>query len=284
MTGVDQYFQIKPIEITQKELILVSLPIGNLGDITLRALETLRVAPCILCEDTRVLKKLLSLYQIDYSGKKIISFHEHSSFEKLDQLIPESFIYVSDAGSPAVSDPAHQVIKWAKERGYQILSCPGVSASLCALELSGLDPQNFHFYGFFPRKSKEQNLLLQEILTQKGTHIFFESPQRIQKTIQYLGESLQEQNFCVARELTKKFETLYHFKGKDWSQVEINPKGEFVLLIENKEALKQVATGLEELARNYLSSQRKKELSKLLAEILETDSKTIYQKLSENNY
>jgi len=264
-------------------LKLVTLPIGNLSDITKRAMDVLTNERKFLAEDTRNLRKLLDLFDIDSSNKHIDSFHDHSK-SKIEHLVAkiksgESYVLVSDAGSPIISDPAFPLVRACIDADIEIESFPGVSSVLLALELSGLPPQPFTFYGFLPRDDSKKRETFSSLSTNNGTFIYFESPHRLTKTLKVLGEALPEAQIAICRELTKKFETVYRFKASEWEEVEIKSVGEIVLLIHNQSSEKVLSNKkIISLASDYLhKKQSPKNLSKLLSEILGIGSKEIYQ-------
>jgi 16S rRNA (cytidine1402-2'-O)-methyltransferase len=215
---------------------LISLPIGNLLDITLRAIETLKKGEIFYAEDTRVFKKLLQSLEIDYSSKFIDSFHEHSE-GKINYITEKiqsgkTVYLVSDAGSPMISDPAYPLLKKMREVGIEIKTVPGVTSVVTALELSGLPPRPFHFWGFISRSKNERKDFFNDLSTQAGTHIFFESPHRIFETIDSFFQVLPEAELVVTRELTKTFESVYRISKNNLQDVNkiIMDKGEFVVL------------------------------------------------------
>lgn len=218
----------------------VGLPIGNREDITRRALSVLESVDCVCCEDTRNTGMLLSHYGI---RKPLLSLHEHNESQRAPEiasraLAGESFAVVTDAGMPGVSDPGYRLIQELKSRGVAFTVLPGPSAVVTALVGSGLPSDAFFFGGFLPVKSGRKMAVLQGAVQASYTSIFYESPFRIVKTIQMLSEIDADVPVCVARELTKVFET-YHrgtasalleeFKAKP-------PKGEIVLLVGGQNA------------------------------------------------
>ena len=218
----------------------VGLPIGNREDITRRALSVLESVDCVCCEDTRNTGMLLSHYGI---RKPLLSLHEHNESQRAPEiasraLAGESFAVVTDAGMPGVSDPGYRLIQELKKRGVAFTVLPGPSAVVTALVGSGLPSDAFFFGGFLPVKSGRKTAVLQGAVQASYTSIFYESPFRIVKTIQVLSEIDADVPVCVARELTKVFET-YHrgtasalleeFKAKP-------PKGEIVLLVGGQNA------------------------------------------------
>jgi 16S rRNA (cytidine1402-2'-O)-methyltransferase len=223
-------------------LYIVATPIGNLEDISLRALRILKEVDLILCEDTRVTKKLLNRYQIQ---KPLLSYHQHSKLQKIDYIISllkegKNLALVSDSGTPGVSDPGNklvnEVVKWLSDR-VKIIPIPGPSALTCAASVSGFPMEKFLFLGFLPKKKKRKEVL-REILESKYPVIFYESPYRILKTLKELkdimtSEQRAAKNIVVTRELTKKFETIYRGKIDEViEKIEKSPlKGEFVVIV-----------------------------------------------------
>lgn len=267
-------------------LKLVTLPIGNLGDITERALSVLKSERLFLAEDTRNLRKLFDLYEIEHKQKHIDSFHDHSK-DKIEHYITKlksgvSYVLVSDAGSPIISDPAFPLVRACIEAGIHIDSFPGVSSVTTALELSGLPPQPFTFFGFMARDDSKKRDFFEGLKTRTGTFIMFESPHRLEKTLKVLAEILPDSDVAVCREITKKFESVYRFKASEWESAEVKSIGEIVLLVHTVSDEKQVSNKkLVTLANDYLlKKQSPKNLAKLLSEILGDSSKEIYEQLT----
>lgn len=190
-------------------LYLVATPIGNLKDITLRALEVLKAVDIILCEDTRVSLKFLKHYEIK---KKLVSYHKFNEKEKISYVLKElengkDIALITDAGMPCISDPGYVLVEALKERGLKIYGIGGISASLTALLVSGLPADSFTFYGFFPRETKDIKKLLEDIKKSSvKTYIFYESPKRILKTLEILYKELGNIKISVSKELTKLHE------------------------------------------------------------------------------
>ncbi len=263
-------------------LILLTLPVGNLSDITNRVKTALTEGEVFAVEDTRSFKKLLQLLSIDYSDKFIQSFHEHTQdFEFWLQKMQKTDLYLcSEAGSPLISDPAYPLIQLALANEIEIDSYGGVSALNYALELCGLPIQPFTFYGFLSRERKKRNEVYLK-LQAGGTFFFFESPHRIEKTVSELVQLYPKAQLAICRELSKKFQQVWRFAAKDWAKIQsqLITKGEFVLAI-SLPAQEQQQQHLELLAQAVLhSGGQKKDLAKLLAEILNLKSKDVYQKL-----
>lgn len=189
-------------------LYLVATPIGNLGDISHRALEVLRSVDLIAAEDTRHSGNLLRHFEIQ---KRIVSYHEHNEARRTAELLIElkagrSIALISDAGLPTVSDPGHRLLRACIAESLPYTVIPGPSAVLTALVGSGFDATHFFFGGFLPVKSGQRERQLSEAATRKCTSVFFESPHRILKTLEACTRLLPDREMCVARELTKQFE------------------------------------------------------------------------------
>lgn len=218
-------------------LFVVGTPIGNLEDITHRAVRVLKEVDVIACEDTRVTKRLLDRYEIDTNT---ISYHQHSKSGKIDFLINklkdgQNVALVSDAGTPGISDPGGLLVQAAYNEGIKVESVPGPSAVTAALSVSGLPTDRFHFHGFLPHKKGRQTIL-QGTIDSKTTSIFYESVHRIEKALNELITLGLNRQIVVARELTKKFETIYRGTPQEVLQSlqagEV--KGEFVVIISGK--------------------------------------------------
>lgn len=219
-------------------IYVVATPIGNLKDITIRALEVLKSVDYILAEDTRVISKLLKSYKIE---NRLISYHQHSSKKVYDKIIEllkqgKNCALVSDAGTPGISDPGGRLVKTVYQvlgNQVSIIAIPGPSALASALSVSGLSADRFIFYGFLPHKKGRQKLL-KEIAQNKITSALFESPHRIIKTLESLALLLDNnRHVVVTRELTKKFETVYRGTVNQVMKAVKNDiiKGEFVIII-----------------------------------------------------
>ncbi len=218
---------------------VVATPIGNLGDITLRAIETLKNVDLILCEDTRVTKNLLNKYEIK---KPTMSYHAQSKLSKTDKIFEllkegKDLALVSDAGTPCISDPGAMLVSKIKEELgdiVQVIPIPGASAVITALSASGLPTHEFTFLGFLPHK-KGRETLFKEIAEAKRTMAFYESPHRILKTLESLNKFAPTKKVCIARELTKIYEEIKTGTAKEILEyLEKNPvkqKGEFTVLV-----------------------------------------------------
>ncbi len=215
-------------------LYIVATPIGNLGDITLRAIETLKNVDLIACEDTRHSKILLDHYGVK---KPLISYFDFSERKRAPELLEKirngaKIALISDAGTPGVADPGYRLIKGAIEAGVKVESIPGPSALISALVSSGLPTDRFTFEGFFPVKSGQRKNKLLSLKDEDRTIIFYESPHRILKTLEAIHETLGDIPIVVARELTKKFEEIVRDRTSEVIKHFSSKKilGEFVVL------------------------------------------------------
>jgi 16S rRNA (cytidine1402-2'-O)-methyltransferase len=220
-------------------LYLVATPIGNLGDITFRAIETLKSCDYILCEDTRHSVQLLSHFEI---RKPLKSFHKFNESEKEDQIIQhlksgQKIAVISDAGTPGISDPGSQLVQRCVNEGIEVIAIPGACAAITALTTSGFNTERFQFFGFLPKKSSELKSVLRDLLTYSGTTICYESPHRLLSLLEILQELAPSRKMAVARELTKKFEEICRGTpaelAEKWKDREV--KGEIVFLISGED-------------------------------------------------
>lgn len=217
-------------------LFLVPTPIGNLEDMTYRAIRTLKEAAIIAAEDTRQTKKLCNYFEID---TQIISYHEHNkeaSGEKILELLKEgkAVALVSDAGTPCISDPGYELVKEAVQRQCTVVPLPGANAAITALIASGLPTQHFYFYGFLQRQKKDKKQELEKLRYIQDTMIFYEAPHRLEDSLLVIREILGDRQVAVCRELTKKFEEF--IRGSigeviDWANMN-EVRGEFCILVE----------------------------------------------------
>ena len=274
-------------------LYLVGTPIGNLDDISLRAINILKKVSLIACEDTRKTGKLLKHYKF---SNKLISFHQHNSFKRLDFLIKklkneESIALVSDAGMPLISDPGELLVKKARDNHFEVITIPGPCAAIAGLVCSGLNSSRFSFYGFIPKTNTERNILLGEISSSKKTSIVYESPKRIIRLLSDLKKFCGgSRNIALLREITKKFEQHYvNTIDMVINEIEtIEPKGEFTLIISGNpnvtdqtkfadrglrnELLELIDAGLSHSrASNYLSKKSGRSRNEIYKLIIENE-------------
>lgn len=274
-------------------LYIVGTPIGNLEDISRRASNILRNVSLIACEDTRTTKNLLNHLNIT---NRLVSFHKHSSQQKLNNLISklekgDSIALVSDAGMPSISDPGGAFIRKAKEKDIDVICIPGPCAAITALVSSGIDSSNFTFYGFIPKSSTEREVVLRKIIDSSNTSIIYESPKRILRLLNDLKNLCnEEREIVVLKELTKRYEKHFGFKiDKVIEKLKISEiKGEFTIVLSgnkkiiNKDDLiaKNLKKDLFDLmeaglshssASNYLSKKSGKSKNYIYKLILNND-------------
>ena len=268
------------------ELYIVSTPIGNLKDITIRALSILKNCDIIACEDTRVTRKLLSSYEI--KSKNLISVHEYSSQQKLIFLIDKikkgkSIALVSDAGTPIISDPGIKLVILAINNGIKITPIPGPSAVTASLVGSGLTSEKFLFVGFLPNKKNQRINELKKYKKVDFLLIFYESAKRIKKTIIDMFSVFGNRRCVIARELTKYYETFYRGDLNKFKKIKKNLKGEITIIIssavngKNKSDISD-----DEIEKIILFAKKKlstKDLSELLSIIYKQPKIFFYTKL-----
>ena len=219
-------------------LYLCATPIGNLGDMTPRVVETLQTVDVIAAEDTRNSIKLLNHFDIH---TPMTSYHEYNKVEKAHQLVGQllngqNIALITDAGTPAISDPGEVLVKMCHENNITVTSLPGPAACITALTLSGLSTRRFCFEGFLPADKKEKKAILEELKTESRTMILYEAPHHLIRTLEELYATLGERRITLCRELTKKFETVFPTtleKALDYYKTE-EPRGEYVLVVEGK--------------------------------------------------
>lgn len=219
-------------------LYLCATPIGNLQDMTPRVIEALRNADLIAAEDTRNSIKLLNHFEIH---TPMTSYHEYNKVEKAYSLIEQltagkNIALITDAGTPAISDPGEVLVKMCQEAGITVTSLPGPAACITALTLSGLSTRRFCFEGFLPPDKKEKTEILEECREESRTMIFYEAPHHLKRTLAELNEALGDRKITLCRELTKKFETVMPTTIKDAIAFyeENEPRGEYVLVVEGR--------------------------------------------------
>ena len=271
-------------------LYLCATPIGNLGDITYRAVEMLRTADVIAAEDTRHTRGLLAHYDIH---TPMTSYHEHNKEEKGAELIArmragETVVCVSDAGLPGIADPGGDLARRAIAEGIPVTPLPGANAALSALICAGLPLEGFTFVGFLPRKEKKRRELLARIAAYPETLIFYEAPHRLRDALAALVDALGAQRrACAARELTKKFEELRRMTLGDLlaHYREHEPRGEFVLIVAGADESAVAADDVEEMslteryAAHIAKGLDKKEAMRRTAQELGISRRDVYQAL-----
>jgi 16S rRNA (cytidine1402-2'-O)-methyltransferase len=287
---VSSFDFLKQQDLPAGALYMVATPIGNLGDITLRALHVLNTVDGIACEDTRHSAALLQQFGIH---KKCLALHEHNEIEGAQTVIQHlanqgRWAYISDAGTPGVSDPGARLVNEVQKAGYRVIPIPGPSSVSCAISASGSVMLNsegrFQFLGFWPNKTKERDAVLHDIYSSKKTSIFFESPHHIRETMLLLTTTLEpERQVVICRELTKKFEQLISIKASEivsWLETAESLKGEFIILVAGRQASAEEAPEHASLIlwantlSPYLSS---KEIAAVLSQALGLTKKEAYQ-------
>ena len=266
--------------ISKPGLCLIGTPIGNLADMTLRSLAALQAVDILFCEDTRVTATLLKVYNL---SKPLESYHTHNARrmgEKIIQLIQsgKTVGLVSDAGLPLISDPGFDLVSACIENAIPITLFPGPSATLAALVLSGLSPDQFHFVGFLPSKEKEIEESLNAVQSLSSTLIFYEAPHRLLKTLERLQKNFGDRRAVIARELTKKFEEIQrntlshlvaHYKNNP-------PKGEIVIIVEGAKDTKPEPYKTTQLLETALKSLHVKDAANFVSLMTGESRKDLY--------
>jgi 16S rRNA (cytidine1402-2'-O)-methyltransferase len=232
-------------------LYVVATPIGNLEDITLRALRILGEVELIAAEDTRTARKLLTKYNI---GTRLTSYFEHNQKLKLslllDTLENADVALISEAGMPGISDPGYDLVRGAIKNGYKVIPVPGSSAVVAALAAAGMPADQFVFLGFLPRKPGERKRLLQSVSDESRTVVCFESPHRLLKALNDIRDELGDRRIAVCRELTKIYEEIFRGTVSEAIAYFLKPRGEFTLVIEGAGKLKKGLPGTKKKQRS----------------------------------
>lgn len=267
-------------------LYVVATPIGNLQDISLRALEVLKSVDAIAAEDTRHTSHLLSHFAIQ---KKLIAVHEHNEQQSAQILLGrlqagESIALVTDAGTPGISDPGAIVVDVLREAGVNVVPVPGASAVIAALSASGITANGFLFYGFLPASGSQRRKALENLKAYQSTLVFYEAPHRIIECIEDLSKVLGgDRRITIAREMTKTFETFHRCDLADaqtWLEADANQqRGEFVLLVEAAPLVEDAAVNeeAERILRLLLEDLPLKQAVKLAAEITAVKKNMLYE-------
>ena len=261
-------------------LYIVSTPIGNLKDITYRAVEILKTVDYILCEDTRTSKTLLNYHQID---RPLISFHDFNKEEKQEDIINllrnnNNLALISDAGTPGINDPGYELIKEVIKCGYHVVSIPGASAILTALVSSGLVIQPFTFLGFLPKKQGDKKTVLESYIKRKETLVLYESPLRVKRTLEILYQVLGNRNLVLARELTKLFETITRTNLEQVQTLDIDTRGEYVILVEGDHEPVNYELSIEDHVKQFIKDgQDEKTAMKTVAKLRGVTKSEVYK-------
>ena len=268
-------------------LYFISTPIGNLNDISLRAIDVIRSSDYLYAEDTRNIKKLLNFINLKVKSK---SFHEHNehkvSLEIIQNLKNGNIVsIVSDAGTPVVSDPGFKLIQICLKENIKYTLIPGPSSVLSSLVMSGLSPDRFSFYGFIPRKAGDQNRFFETLSNDVKTSIVFESPKRIKKTLINLQKFVgKNRKISLCKEMTKIYEDVFRGKIseiiKDIENDQINLKGELVLVIEGADNKIDLNIS-SQIKKEFLSKLSASDSAKLISMLTGKNKRDIYKKLIE---
>ena len=277
------------------KLFLCATPIGNLDDITLRVLNTLKEVDLIAAEDTRHSIKLLNHFEIK---TPMTSYHEHNKVEKARYLVEQMkqgvrIALITDAGTPGISDPGEELVRQCYEAGIELTSLPGPAACITALTLSGLGTRRFCFEAFLPTDKKEKQWILEELKEETKTMIIYEAPHRLFKTLKELYEVLGDRRITICRELTKRFETAFRttFSNALKAYEEEDPKGECVIVIEGKSIRDRIEEkvmasremSLEEHMELYVNQGLdRKEAMRMVAKDRGISKREVYQYLIKN--
>ncbi|HEX9129609.1 MAG TPA: 16S rRNA (cytidine(1402)-2'-O)-methyltransferase [Gemmatimonadaceae bacterium] len=275
---------------TAGTLFLVSTPIGNLGDMSHRAVEVLSSAALVIAEDTRHSRRLLEHYRV---STPLSSYHEHNEAKETPRLIArlrggDSIALISDAGTPLISDPGSRLVAAALEAEIAVVPIPGASSVMAALVASGLPLERFTFFGFLPRKGRERTDILTEIVESRGTVVLFEAPNRVSATLDALVEAgAGERQAVVARELTKRFEEFKRGSVAKLANVygKADPKGEVVLVIAGAEERVVSERDLNDAAKKLRASGKSpREVMDYLVSALGAPRNTAYRIAHESEH
>lgn len=269
----------------ESAIYIVATPIGNLSDITIRGLEVLREVDIIAAEDTRHTKRLLEHHGI---SAKLMAYHEHNEAEKSQYIVDlvlggQSVALVSDAGTPLISDPGHTLVSLAKKAGVRVVPVPGPSALIAALSASGLPCGKFIYEGFLPVKKKAKTDLLESFRYEPKTVVFYESPHRILNTLDVLAELFPGRQLVIARELTKRFETIASGSTESlllWTEGDLNQqRGEFVLVLSGSPRLDDdELLNQEKLLARLVEYLPPKKAVQVVTEFYGGDKKALYDR------
>lgn len=263
------------------QIYFIPTPIGNLEDMTIRAINTLKEVDIIACEDTRESKKLLDYYQIKKSTTSYHKFNEQSKSEEIIKNAKNGISYgiITDQGMPGISDPGHILIKKCIEENISYTILPGASALITALVGSGLDNDSFSYYGFIPKKQKDKKILYEKLSKEDKTSIIFDTPHNLLNTIKDFKEIFPERKLCLARELSKKFEEYLLVDIDKIDEEDITLKGEFVLILSGKveKENKTLSDFKEEIDEMLDKGLKTKEISKIISKKSNFPKNDIYE-------
>ena len=266
-------------------LYLIPTPIGNLEDISTRSIYILEQSDYILCEDTRVTLKFLNHLKLK---KKLIAFHQFNENEKIKSILQDLkhnkiLSLVSDAGTPALSDPGRLLISKCHEQNIGVIPIPGASAITCAISASGFSDQ-FFFCGFLPKKDKEINNMLESYKSLKASLVFFMPARDLEKNLIYFNKFFPQNNFFLAREMTKIHETYIQDKVSNLKNyIKDNSKGEITFIIDNNLASPKKIVDIDEEIKMLIGKMSSKDIAEYLSKKLAINKKSIYQKAIKIN-
>lgn len=268
-------------------LYLIATPIGNIADITIRALETLGICSHILCEDTRVAKRLISLLHSKNLLKNkdfiYISLHSHNEDSRIESI--DSSFYqnnnialISDAGTPCISDPGYKVVRYLQEKNLPYTIIPGCNSAISAFALSGFGDKDFKFIGFLPHKLRDKISLFHKILNDNDIIICFESPKRILDSMQILSDIMPKREIFVAKEITKAFERFYIGNAKNITEQlkQSNLNGEWVIVINADSNANKQYLGIEDIISLSIPPKIK---AKILSKLTGKDTQVCYNEI-----
>jgi len=266
-------------------LYVLATPIGNVCDITLRGLHVLAIADAVACEDTRNTSQLLQRYGL---SKQLLATHEHNEREAAAKIVErlqagQRVALVSDAGTPAISDPGARVVDAVRAAGFQVIALPGASAAVTALSASGLTDARFHFVGFLPAKTRQRETALQELVALQAALVFYEAPHRIVETVQSMLQVFgPTRQVVLARELTKLFEHIHRCplgEAVAWLEQDANrQRGEFVVLLEGAQPVGGEDAEGERVLRILLEELPVKQAAALAAQITGQKKNALYER------
>lgn len=277
--------QIGQKDIMASALYVVATPIGNLADISLRALDVLRAADAVACEDTRHARHLLDHHDIK---APLLAVHQHNEQQAAAKLIAalaegKRIALISDAGTPGVSDPGARTVAAVRAAGYRVIPIPGASAAIAALSASGLSDEQFHFVGFLPAKVGARRTALEKLAAIEAALVFYEAPHRVVETVDDLLALLGgEREIVIARELTKLFEQIVRLplaEAPAWLATDSNhQRGEFVLIVSGPAPREGLDAEAERVLKTLLAELPTKQAAKLAAEITGVGKNELYQR------
>ncbi len=279
---IDKAFATKKNHDFIAGLYLLATPIGNLQDISMRGLNLLRHCDILLCEDTRVTRKLLEFYQINVP--KIISYHDHNGHRMRPKIIKwlqeeeKTIALVSDAGTPLISDPGYKLVKECKDKQIPVYHLPGACAAITALVVSALPSDRFIFLGFMPRKIKMRQDLLLSVKSLPMTLIIYETALRLPKFLQELAEIFDGRNLVLARELTKFYEEVRHINLNEIPD-DLTLKGEYVLVLEGNQTPNMMMDedDWQALLQENMKTMRVKQAVQMVADLSGVKRQEVYQ-------